>query len=116
VIEAVWDDGFKRAYKKRVRNDSRLKRKFWERLDLFMMNPFSPQLRTHKLSGKLNGLWAFLVLMMIVESFLTFLGRSVFFLLMLGVMMKFIEYSNVSSTGRPLCLSSDPKAYFLALR
>jgi mRNA-degrading endonuclease YafQ of YafQ-DinJ toxin-antitoxin module len=44
-----------------VRNDSRLKRKFWERLDLFMMNPFSPQLRTHKLSGKLNGLWAFSV-------------------------------------------------------
>ncbi len=61
MIEAVWDDGFKRSYRKRVRNSPNLKKKFWEKLDLFLANPFSTQLRTHKLSGRLAGLWAFSV-------------------------------------------------------
>jgi mRNA-degrading endonuclease YafQ of YafQ-DinJ toxin-antitoxin module len=53
VIKAAWDQGFKRSYKKRVRNNSRLKKKFWEKMEIFLENPFFPQLRTHKLSGKL---------------------------------------------------------------
>ena len=61
MIRAVWDQGFKRSYKKRVRNNSRLKKKFWEKMEIFLENPFSPQLRTHKLSGKLAGQWAFSV-------------------------------------------------------
>ena len=59
MIEAVWDEGFKRRYKKRVKQGAELKLKFWNRMDVFLSNPFSPQLRTHKLSGKLHGLWAF---------------------------------------------------------
>ncbi len=61
MIRAVWDQGFKRSYKKRVRNNSRLKKKFWEKMDVFLENPFFTQLRTHKLSGKLAGQWAFSV-------------------------------------------------------
>jgi len=59
VIRAAWDQGFKRSYKKRVRNNSRLKKKFREKMKIFLENPFFPQLRTHKLSGKLAGQWAF---------------------------------------------------------
>ena len=59
MIKAAWDEGFKRSYKKRVRNNSILKKKFWEKMSAFLENPFFPLLRTHKLSGKLAGQWAF---------------------------------------------------------
>jgi addiction module RelE/StbE family toxin len=61
VIKAVWDEAFKRSYKKRIQKNEVLRRKFWQRMELFLESPFSPQLRTHKLSGKLEGLWAFSV-------------------------------------------------------
>ena len=61
MIRAAWDEGFKRSYKKRVRNNSILKKKFWEKMSAFLENPFFPLLRTHKLSGKLAGQWAFSV-------------------------------------------------------
>ena len=61
MIEAIWDSGFKRAYKKKFKENPRLRTKFWERLSIFLEEPFSAQLRTHKLSGKLAGQWAFSV-------------------------------------------------------
>jgi proteic killer suppression protein len=61
VIRAIWDEGFKRSYKKRVKKDEELRRRFWQRLELFSASPFARQLRTHKLSGKLEDLWAFSV-------------------------------------------------------
>ena len=61
MIRAVWDEAFKRSYKKRIRRNEELRRRFWERMELFLESPFSPRLRTHKLSGKLEGLWAFSV-------------------------------------------------------
>ena len=61
MIRAAWDQGFKKSYKKRVRNNSRLKKKFWKKMKIFLENPFFPQLRIHKLSGKLVGQWAFSV-------------------------------------------------------
>ncbi len=61
MIRAAWDEGFKRSYRKRVRRREDLKRKFWQKLELFLSNPFSPQLRTHKLSWKLEGQWAFTI-------------------------------------------------------
>ena len=57
----TWDQGFKRIYRKKVRNDQELKRRFWEALELFSKEPFNPCLRTHKLTGKLEGLLAFSV-------------------------------------------------------
>lgn len=59
MIEAVWDQGFKRSYRKRIHKHSHLKRQFREKMALFLEDPFDSQLRTHKLSGKLKGTWAF---------------------------------------------------------
>ena len=60
-MKIIWDEGFKRSYTKKVKNNDELKRKFWKAFRLFSENPFNPQLRTHKLSGRLRGLWAFTV-------------------------------------------------------
>jgi addiction module RelE/StbE family toxin len=59
LLKIIWDGGFKRAYKKKIKNNDRLKKKFWSSLNAFSENPFDPGLRTHKLTGKLKGLWAF---------------------------------------------------------
>jgi addiction module RelE/StbE family toxin len=61
VIKVIWDQGFKRIYKKKVKNDQELKKKFWDSMELFSKEPFNKRLRTHKLTGKLEGLWAFSV-------------------------------------------------------
>ena len=55
----VWDSSFKRAYRKRVSSDDILKKKFWEAIEVFVNDPFDSRLKTHKLTGKLSGLWAF---------------------------------------------------------
>jgi addiction module RelE/StbE family toxin len=59
VIKITWDQGCKRVYKKKVKNNDEQKKKFWHAMKLFSNNPFNPRLRTHKLTGKLEGLWAF---------------------------------------------------------
>ena len=60
-MKIIWDEGFKRSYRRKVKNNEELKQKFWEAFRLFSEDPFAPRLRTHKLSGKLKGLWAFTV-------------------------------------------------------
>ena len=59
MISIIWDDGFKRRYKKLIKQNDLLKEKFWAKIELFQEDVFNPVLRTHKLSGKLRGLWAF---------------------------------------------------------
>lgn len=59
MIKITWDQGFKRIYKKKIKNNNELKKRFWDAMELFSKNPFNPRLRTHKLTGKLEGLWAF---------------------------------------------------------
>jgi len=61
VIEVFWDQGFKRAYRKKVKNDAELKERFWDAMEMFAKDPFHPRLRTHKLTGRLEGLRAFSV-------------------------------------------------------
>ena len=61
MIELIWDTGFKRAYKKRIAPDPVLKERFWDAMELFVADPFAHVLRTHKLTGKLSGSWAFSV-------------------------------------------------------
>ena len=61
MIRIAWDQGFGKIYRKKVRNDALLKQRFWKAMELFSRNPFHSRLRTHKLSGKLEGLWAFTV-------------------------------------------------------
>ena len=59
MIKVVWDQGFRRSYKRKVKNNDEYKKKFWNTLEIFAKDPFDPQLKTHKLSGKLKGLWVF---------------------------------------------------------
>jgi mRNA interferase YafQ len=59
VLKLVWDAGFKKSYKKKVAHSVRLKKKFKQAVILFAAKPFHPKLRTHKLSGMLDGSWSF---------------------------------------------------------
>ena len=59
VISVVWDEGFKRSYRKRIQRRPYLRKRFWDRLEVFLENPSASQLRTHRLSGKLSGQCAF---------------------------------------------------------
>jgi mRNA interferase YafQ len=59
VLKLLWDAGFKKAYKNKVENSVRLKNKFEQAITLFVSNPYNPKLRTHKLSGVLDGSWSF---------------------------------------------------------
>lgn len=61
MIKIIWDKGFKKIYQKKVKNNADLKKRFWRAVELFSDNPFYGPLRTHKLTGKLEGLWAFSV-------------------------------------------------------
>ena len=61
MIKVSWDQGFKRVYRKKVKNDAELKSRFWDAVEMFAKDPFHPRLRTHKLTGRLEGLWAFSV-------------------------------------------------------
>jgi mRNA-degrading endonuclease YafQ of YafQ-DinJ toxin-antitoxin module len=90
VISAIWDEAFKRSYRKRIKKDEERRRRFWRRMDLFLASPFSPQLRTHKLSGKLEGRWAFSV-DDDVESCLSLLGKTRSSSSTLEVMMRSIR-------------------------
>ena len=61
MMELVWDAGFKRSYKKRIGPDPRLKELFWDALDTFIADPLDTKLKTHRLTGKLSGCYAFTV-------------------------------------------------------
>jgi mRNA-degrading endonuclease YafQ of YafQ-DinJ toxin-antitoxin module len=61
MINIVWDQGFKRVYKKKIKQNDELKRRFWDTVKIFSRDPFDQKLKTHKLTGKLQGLWAFSV-------------------------------------------------------
>jgi len=61
VINLIWGSSFKRAHKKVTSANPDLKSKIAQALKTFADNPLHPSLKTHKLSGKLKGLWAFVV-------------------------------------------------------
>ena len=61
MVKLVWGSSFKRAYKKSIKGRRDLRDKLVELLEIFQNDPFHPILKTHKLSGKLEGLWAFVV-------------------------------------------------------
>ena len=47
-MEVTFSDSFKKAFKKRVKM-TEFEPVFWTRLELFVNEPFAPQLKTHKL-------------------------------------------------------------------
>ncbi len=58
MIELIWDEKFKRIYKKWKQKHPDLVDQFKDKMELFVTNPFHPSLRTHTLSGVLKGLWS----------------------------------------------------------
>jgi len=61
MIEISFSSSFKRVFKKKIKKNEVLEKKFWEKLEKFIKNPFDKELKTHKLSGKLKDLWSFSV-------------------------------------------------------
>jgi len=54
----AWDTSFRRAFKRRTRNDPSAQDRIYRVLEKLAEDPFHPTLKTHKLSGQLKGLWA----------------------------------------------------------
>ena len=54
----VWDASFRRAFKQRTRRQPSLQALILDVLETPAENPFEPSLKTHKLHGQLEGLWA----------------------------------------------------------
>ncbi len=59
MVKVAFSSSFKRAFKKKIKGKKELEERFFKKLEEFINNPFSPGLRTHKLSGKLKDLWSF---------------------------------------------------------
>ncbi|MCK6621468.1 MAG: type II toxin-antitoxin system mRNA interferase toxin, RelE/StbE family [Calditrichaceae bacterium] len=59
MVEIAFSSSFKKSFKKRIEGRGRLEEKFWRKVEIFILDPFDRQLRTHKLSGKLKDLWSF---------------------------------------------------------
>lgn len=60
-MEVSFSSAFKRAFKKRIKGNTDLEGKFWQKLEQFTVDPYDPSLKTHKLSGKLKEYWSFSV-------------------------------------------------------
>ncbi len=58
MFELIWDEKFKRIYKKWSQRHPDLEEQFRNRMELFVTDPFHPSLKTHRLSGVLKGSWA----------------------------------------------------------
>ncbi len=61
MIKVSFSSSFKRSFKKRIKGNSDLEARFWQKLARFTSDPFEQSLKTHKLSGKLQELWSFSV-------------------------------------------------------
>ncbi len=57
-MDVSFSDSFKKVFRKRVKS-TEIEKEFWNILELFINDPFDSKLKTHKLSGKLKGLWSF---------------------------------------------------------
>lgn len=53
-----WYTSFRRAFKRQTKKNPVLQECLFEVLEKLSHDPFSAELKTHKLSGQLKGLWA----------------------------------------------------------
>jgi mRNA-degrading endonuclease YafQ of YafQ-DinJ toxin-antitoxin module len=61
MTEIVLSSRFRKAFKRKIRGNKKLEQRFRDRVAIFQFDPFDPRLRTHQLSGELQGLWSFSV-------------------------------------------------------
>ncbi|MFN4798832.1 MAG: type II toxin-antitoxin system YafQ family toxin [Pseudanabaena sp.] len=58
-MEITFSPTFQRAFRKRIKGNTDLQTRFWQKIEQFQQDPFQPTLRTHKLSGKMKNTWSF---------------------------------------------------------
>ncbi|OFY67034.1 MAG: plasmid stabilization protein [Bacteroidetes bacterium RIFCSPLOWO2_02_FULL_36_8] len=58
-MEVSFSKPFKKIFKKRIKGIVNIEAEFWTRLEIFINDPFDSRLKTHKLSGNLEGKWSF---------------------------------------------------------
>ena len=58
MINLVWDSSFKRAFKRIIRKNPHLEPKILAILESLANDQFEASLKSHKLRGQLEGLWA----------------------------------------------------------
>jgi mRNA interferase YafQ len=58
MMQVVWGSSFKRSFKKITKKNPQLKELIIEALLLLAEDPFTPSLKSHKLTGNLTGLWS----------------------------------------------------------
>ncbi|ELS00266.1 type II toxin-antitoxin system mRNA interferase toxin, RelE/StbE family [Gloeocapsa sp. PCC 73106] len=57
-MKVVWNNRFKRAFKKLIKKNHELQNKITTVLILLSEDPFTPSLKSHKLTGNLSELWS----------------------------------------------------------
>jgi mRNA interferase YafQ len=57
-MQVLWSSSFTRSFKKITKKNPQLKEKITEILTLLANDPFIPSLKSHKLTGNLDGLWS----------------------------------------------------------
>ena len=57
-MNIVWSSGFKRSFKKITKRNPQLKEQIVEVLISLAADPFTSSLKSHKLSGSLEGFWS----------------------------------------------------------
>ena len=61
MTKIAFSSSFKRIFKKLFKNRPEIEEQFWKKVDIFIENPFDKRLKTHKLSGRLSGVWSFTI-------------------------------------------------------
>ena len=59
MTEVSFYPAFIKTFKKKAKNNPILIKNFQEKLEIFIINPFDPRLKTHKLSGELKDFYSF---------------------------------------------------------
>jgi mRNA interferase YafQ len=52
------ETGFRKSFKKLIKKNTQLQETILATIDLLGDDPFTPSLKSHKLTGQLNGLWS----------------------------------------------------------
>lgn len=57
-MKIVWDNRFKRAFRKLIKKNPEFQERIISILNLLSTDPFTASLKSHKLTGSLEGLWS----------------------------------------------------------
>jgi mRNA-degrading endonuclease YafQ of YafQ-DinJ toxin-antitoxin module len=70
-MEVYFHKSFLKAYSKRIKGNKVLEKEFLRKLEIFIINPSEPALKTHKLSGILKDLHSFSIHLIVEFYFIS---------------------------------------------